>query len=378
MRTRYDVIVIGGGAIGATIAWRLGQSGRTVLLLERGRVGSEASSAAAGMLGAQLEVQETGPFYQLCLESRALYREFAAELLEETGIDIELVHNGILHLAADEAQAETLRERMTWQVADGGRAQWLDAQELAAWEPALRRCAGALYLPDDSNVLPARVAAAVGRAAARRGQVVEGANVIGVETYGTGVRVRTTECAYEADHVVIAAGAWADQVLQGTGSRFGIEPVKGQLFALRPPLDVRLTRTIFADDVYLVPKRDGTVFVGATEEHGTGYDKDVTLAGLQALFRAATRVVPDLARAQFVRAWVGLRPGSTSMLPAIGPIPGAPGIFVAVGHFRNGILLTPITAEIIRSHLDGMAIPPRWQAFLPARQVLLNETTTQS
>lgn len=365
----FDVIVIGGGAIGSTIAWRLGQTGRKVLLLERGQLGCEASSAAAGMLGAQLEVKQAGPFYQLCLESRSMYPSFASELLEETGIDIQYVANGILHLATSEIEAAMLRDRLKWQTSHGGTAEWMNASTVQELEPVLSSVHGALFLSDDGNVYAPHVARASGVAAKKRATVVEGADVKSIEPAPDHVTVRTGTDVFRANHVVVAAGAWADEVLQGAHTKFGIAPVKGQLCSIRSTDGRGLTKTIFSDDVYLVPKLGGSIVVGATEEHNAGFNRTVTIDALHTLMSAVRRIAPGLADAQFEKAWIGLRPNSSTGLPAIGPTSNHPRVHVAVGHFRNGILLAPITARMVVAGIDEQPYPALWEAFTPAHMI---------
>ncbi len=365
MQNLYDVIVIGGGAIGSAIAWRLGQSGQKTLLLERGQLGGEASSAAAGMLGAQLEVNSPGPFFHLCLESRSLYRSFASELYEETGIDVQYNENGILRIAASEDEAETLKSCMKWQKEAGGQAQWLNESEAIEFEPAVSAKFGALFLPQDGNIMAPLVSRALGAAAMKRATVIEGADVTNIRLKDDHVEVLTPSALYAAEKVVVAAGAWADKVLETAGATFGISPVKGQMFSMRPTGQVKLTRTIFRDHAYLVPKRDGTIVVGATEEHQAGYNRHVTVDALAALFSAARTIAPGLKDAKFERAWIGLRPKSKSGLPAIGPVSCNSRLHVAVGHFRNGILLTPLTAKMVTAHINNEPISDLWSHFVP-------------
>ncbi|MBX5437827.1 MAG: glycine oxidase ThiO [Alicyclobacillaceae bacterium] len=363
--SNYDVIVVGGGVIGCTIGWRLGQTGRRVLLLERGRLGAEASSAAAGMLGAQLEVSSPGPFFRLCLESRRLYPAFAEALLEETGIDIQLSPMGILRLAADAAEAQRLRQTLEWQQACGGRGEWWEEGQVRQAERVLAATAGALYLPDDHNVSAPLLARAVAAAAGRRCEVVEGDPVWRVTPAAGGVQVQTASAVYHAETAVIAAGAWSEALLAEWDWRPRIQPVKGQILSVRPQPGASVRHTVFADGVYLVPKRDGSIVVGATEEHGAGFDKALTADGVGALLDLLRRVAPGLRNARLERAWSGLRPGSPEGRPLIGPVPGVPGVWAATGHFRNGILLAPVTAEMVRRGLDGEAWPDSWQSFRP-------------
>ncbi|MFD1673909.1 glycine oxidase ThiO [Alicyclobacillus fodiniaquatilis] len=379
MQDVFDVIVIGGGAIGATSAWRLAQTGRRVLLLDKTRLGSEASSAAAGMLGAQLEVAEPGPFYHLCLESRALYQGFVDELFDATGIDAQLTHNGILHLAYTAAEAEALQNRRIWQTSAGAKAEWLDSKTVAELEPALSACLGALLLPDDSNVYAPLLVQALAVAAKQTCTVMEGVEVTDIEPHPShGYTVLTPTGNYAGESVVITAGAWAQRLLQPFSTPCAIQPVKGQLLSIRPRHAQRFRHTIFSDDVYLVPKRDGTVVVGATEEHDAGFNRDVTADALLSLLSAAHHIAPALKDAVFERSWTGLRPGSPNGQPWIGEVAQFPGLHVAVGHFRNGILLSPVTGNMVVKSVTGEAWPTRWQPFHVAgaasRGVLQNES----
>jgi glycine oxidase len=179
------------------------------------------------------------------------------------------------------------------------------------------------------------------------------------------VTVVTATDVYHAGHAVVAAGAWAKPLLRQAGVESGIYPVKGQLLALRPKWGRQLSRTIVTEDVYLVPKRDGTVVVGATEEHGAGFNRDLTGDALAALLSAALKTAPGLQEAVFERGWVGLRPGTLHGQPWIGPLPGKERLLLAVGHFRNGILLSPITAEMLTAAIDGLVWPELWRSFLP-------------
>ncbi len=365
MQQTYDVIVVGGGAIGSAIAWRLGQSGRKVLLLERGQLGTEASSAAGGMLGAQLEVGAPGPLYHLCLESRSLYQDFTRELFEETGMDAQYAENGILRIPVSEEEASELKACMAWQIQSGGQAEWLNERDVLELEPEVLAPYGGLLLPKDGNVSAPLLSRALGAAAVKRAHVVEGAEVTTISLKETHVEVETPNAVYIGEQVVVAAGAWADKVLQSTNTRFGISPVKGQIFAIRPTDDARLTRTIFRNHAYLVPKRDGTIVVGATEEHDAGYNRHVTVEALANLFTSLREIAPNLAKAKFERAWVGFRPKPEALKPAIGLVPGNPRLSVAVGHFRNGILLTPVTAKIILSQMEQETQKEVWAAFAP-------------
>lgn len=370
LSTSYDVIVVGGGVIGASVAWRLGQSGRRVLLLERGRIGGEATRAAAGMLGAQLEVGEPGPFFHLCIESRRAYRAFAEELLDDTGVDVQLAHNGILHLASGEDEVAALQDRLSWQRDAGVRGDWWTAAEVQRSEPMVGRNLGAAFLPDDGNISAPLLARALGIAAAQRTEVVEGAEVHAIVPSPESVRVDTHHHSYVAEHVVVAAGAWSKPFLNQVGFDFPVYPAKGQMMSILPRRGHGLRHTVFSQHAYLVPKRDGTIVVGATEDHQSGYNRDVTVDALAYLAAALERIAPGLKDAAFEAAWMGHRPASPNGFPVIGPVPGNSRVMVAAGHFRNGVVLAPITAEMVAAHLDQQAWSTTWQAFLPEQAVI--------
>ena len=373
MTELFDVVVIGGGVIGMTSAWRLAQTGRRVLLLERDRTGAEASSAAAGMLGAQLEVSEPGPFYELCLESRSLYQAFIDELLEYTGVDAQLIHNGIYQIAFTQDEVCALQKQMKWQIRGGARAEFLSSTEVTHEEPTVAENYGALYLPDDSNVYAPLLTRALSVAVKKSCTVVEGAEVTAIRPQSTGDFVVSAQNeTYVAGAVVVAAGAWAQRLLPSFPGQ--IQPVKGQLLAIRPR-QATLKHTLFNDHAYLVPKRDGTIVVGATEDREAGYNRDVTTDAIQCLLSSVKRIAPGLCDATFERSWIGLRPGSSDPHPWIGQLAASPGLHVAVGHFRNGILLAPVTANMLVDSVEGRPWPSHWQAFHPERASEKNEVT---
>lgn len=316
------------------------------------------------MLGAQLECAEPGPFYHLCLESRGLYQDFVDELYETTGIDAQLTHNGILQLAYTDDEVRMQKAQMEWQTTNGSRAEWLKAEVIAELEPTVAPGLGGLWLPDDSNVNARLLAEALGVAVHRTCTVVEGAPVSGIHPRaGGGYTVETPTGGYAGESVVVAAGAWASQLIQPFLSTYAIEPVKGQLLAIRPRHGRRLIRTVFSNHMYLVPKCDGTIVVGATEERGAGFNREVTIDAVMSLLSAVHRIAPGLQDAVFERTWMGLRPGSPTGVPLIGELPNFPGLHVAIGHFRNGILLAPVTGHMMVKSVGHEVWPERWTAF---------------
>ncbi|MBW3629493.1 MAG: glycine oxidase ThiO [Gemmatimonadetes bacterium] len=349
-----DVLVIGGGVIGCAIARRLARDGVRTLLLERDEPGTHASWAAAGMLSPLVEAEEPGPFLSLLLESRRLFPEFARELLSETGTEVGYRDEGALYVGFTGADVLTLEERYRWQSAAGLPVQRLSGAEARELEPGLAGgVRGALRFPEDHQVdnrllagalrMAAVTAGAEIRAGVEVGEVlVEGARAVGVRTT-MGERI-------DAAAVVIAAGSWAG-ALRGLPHAVPVSPVHGQLIALKttPPL---FRHVVHSPRVYLVPRADGRLIVGATVEQ-VGFRKAVTPAGILSLLGPALEAAPTLADAPLVESWSGLRPGTPDALPILGPDRDVAGLHYATGHYRNGILLAPITADIIAESIGG-------------------------
>ena len=360
---RPDVVVVGGGVIGCSIAESLAVEGVRVRLLERGDVGAEASGAAAGMLAPVGEAHGDGPLLRMGLESLARFPALCARLEEEVGVDAELESSGALHVAIDEAARARFAARFARLPADlppGAAPAWLDLDGLpSGLAEAAPAIAGAFETSFAKHLRPPLLVRALESAARRKGVEIEtGASVHGLRVAGDRVTgVETNTGRVEADAVVVAAGPWTPSLLERAvpdtirAGGVAIEPVRGQILSLAPPLPP--VREILWDEaVYLVPKRDGQWVVGATEEQ-VGFDRRVTADGVATLVARAKRLVPALGDARFDRAWAGLRPVSADGLPWIGALEECAGLFVAAGHGRNGILLSPITAERIRDAVLG-------------------------
>jgi glycine oxidase len=343
-----DIAVIGGGIMGCAVALRLRQRGARVTVIERGIPGAEASSAAAGILGPQMEAEGPGPLLDLGLRSRALYPALAEELREATGIDVGYDRSGVLAAALDDTGERELAARRVWQLAAGLRASALTGDEARAREPALGPdVRAARELPDDGQVNARELARAFSQAAAgagarflsgryvRRVAIAAGA-VTGVELDGD---------VLPAGAVVVAAGSWSGLV-EGAGVPASVvRPARGQLVSIetRPPL-FRHVVSVHGRG-YLVPRRDGTVLAGSTVEMA-GFRKQVTVGGLASILTLARTLVPALADAEVTGSWSNFRPYTEDHLPVLG-VTGVRGLVLATGHFRNGILLAPITAIAI-------------------------------
>ena len=359
-RSSPDVAIVGGGVIGCAVAHALAKAGTRVVVLERDRIAAEASSAAAGMLAPLAEGTTAGPFLDLALASLSRFAPLAEELRGATGMDIELLMPGLLRLALDYAEAAAYQAGLAWQRELGLPLRWLDPVEVLALEPLVTRdVRGAVYSEAELQVNPPRLTEALARAAAKLGAEFRlGAVVRGLLRDGERVvGVRLADDELRAGHVVLAAGAWAAACGDWLGVPLPVEPVKGQMLAVSMPPGSAAPRgalyhTLYASNGYVVPKADGSIYVGATVERA-GYDRRVTVAGIGKLLALLPRIAPSLSDATFVRAWAGLRPGTPDHLPILGPVPGLEGISLATGHYRNGILLAPITGELIAQVVLG-------------------------
>jgi glycine oxidase len=363
-----DAVVAGGGVVGSAIAHALAREGLSVCLLERGRLATQASGAAAGMLSPGGEADGPGPGLRLALQSLRAFPELCAELRERSGIDPELEVSGTLRVAFSTGEAAALRARAA--ALRECRLEWLDERATRDAEPRLAPgAAGAVLAPEEGHVRSALLAQAYAGAAAALGARVEtGVAVQGLLLEGSrAVGVRTAAGDFHAGWVVVATGAFSGDLgawLHGAWAP-PVEPIRGQILSLdgpRPPL--RQVR--WGEDCYLVPRRDGSVVVGATMER-VGFDCRVTAAGLRGLLDAAPRLVPALADAGFRAGWAGLRPGSPDGQPGVGPVPGFERLLVAVGHHRSGVLLSPVTARIAADLVAGKELSPEARALDPAR-----------
>ena len=363
-RLSCDVVVIGGGVIGLSVAWRLQQTGASVTLLERGQVGGQATGAAAGMLAPLAEAKGAGPFVELGLSSLQRYPAFVDALREETGLDPELIGPGMLRVAHTLSEVESLSQEFAWQRTAGLPMEWLESAETRALEPALSPdILAAVLSVRERNVEPRRLVRALAQACGRRGvRIMENTSVLGFTTGETRVtKVRTQAECISCGSIVVAGGAWSESIAGWLRVRLPVFPVRGQILALSclpPPM----RHTLYTHAGYLVPKADGRVVVGATED-SAGFETRPTAQGLLRLLTFAVQLLPALANAPFESAWAGLRPASADGFPILGCLPGWENAHVAAGHFRNGILLAPITGEILAQEILGGAAFPLPAAF---------------
>jgi glycine oxidase len=360
-----DVIVIGAGVIGSAVAHALARRGASVLVLERDRPAAHASGAAAGMLAPFTESHAEGPLLEIGARALERLRTVVEEVRDVSGIDPAFVERGILRVAGEE-EAALLRERAAKLEPHGLR--WMDRQELHSLEPGVTaEAAGAIWSPNEGHLDPGLFTRSLVGAALARGARLE----VGLPVHSLWIErgrargVRTADGLRDGSNVVICAGAWS-RIFEGElALEIPVDPVRGQMIELEAP--GRASRPIlWGSAAYLVPRRDGTLLVGATVER-VGFDATVTAGGIESLLSGARAILPEAEGWRFRGARAGLRPATPDGLPLVGPIPGIHGVWLATGHHRNGILLAAATGEMIA---EGIAtgVACRETSFLsPAR-----------
>ena len=352
-----DVLIIGGGVIGLSIARELHKRGaKKVSVIDRGPIGREASWAAAGMLAPNIETDSDLDFHKFGIESLELYPKFAAELLEETGIDIELDRSGTLCLAFSE-ESIALQKTYARQQGRNVAVEILSSEELHRLEPSISSDVHtALFYPNDWQVENRKLVEALREYAQQSGiNIVENIEVSELLIEDRRVRgARTFAGEFRADTTVIATGAWTSHIKIGDISMpVSVKPIRGQMLSFS--LNERLLRhVVYSHRGYLVPRNDGRILVGATVED-VGFDKTVSDEGIDELTHAAVEILPRLADTRIGETWAGLRPFADDGLPVLGDIPGWENVIVATAHYRNGILLAPKTGEIVADRIiDGI------------------------
>jgi glycine oxidase len=358
----FDAIVVGAGVIGLTCAWRAAQRGLDVVVLDRSTPAAGATGAAAGMLApiGELTFGEQR-LLELTLAAAERYPGFVAELEELSGSDTGYDRRGALHVALDRDESAQLRRRHQLQRSLGLEADWLTPRRCRDLEPGLAPSITAgVHAPNEGAIDPRALCAALLAALEREGaELRSGAAVNEAVIEGGRIEGVRTEAGEEvlASHVVLANGCWAGQSdWLPRHARPQVRPVKGQILTLRGSAEEPVCERIVASErVYLVPRSDGRLIVGATVEE-RGFDTAVTAGGVLELLREAYRLLPEIAELKLVEATAGLRPGTPDNLPLIGD--GAlEGLVLATGHYRNGVLLAPLTADRVADVLVGAEVP---------------------
>lgn len=363
-----SVAVIGGGIIGCATAADLARRGCRVTLLERASPGAEASSAAAGLLAPLGPSPEPGPFHRLAIESWRLYPRVASDLRQVTGVDVEHMTAGTLYPLHTPQEIEAAHLRRAWPLAKEFGVEVVEGTDLRALEPALSKdVTAARLVRGDHWVNNQRLVTAYAAAAAALGVTVRtGAEVSRILIEGGRARgVLVDGETILADAVLLAAGAWSGALAASIGLRLPVAPVRGQMLAVSnvPPL---ITHALHGDEIYVVPRPSGEILIGATVEHA-GFLREVTPDGLGSLIADAVALVPEIGRRSVTRSWCGFRPWVPDGQPVLGPWPDVAGLFAATAHYRNGILMAPITAALLtRCIVDGET-PAALTPFLPAR-----------
>ncbi len=357
-----DVVIVGGGIIGMAIAWRACQRGMKVTVLERDMAGQATSSVAAGMLAPVVEVEfgDAGRrLLELGLRSAEMWSTFASELEADTGASVGLMGTGTLLVARDDDDARELERQLVFRQSLGLAVERLRPSEAREREPALAPTVRlALEAPEDHSVDPRRVVSALRTACESAGvELREHTPVARIELDAVGARITGVALRggehLAAGQVVLAAGPWSGQI-EGlpVGAGVPVRPVKGQILRLRDPAGPGLLRRVLRfGGGYLVPREDGRYVLGATVEE-RGFELAATAGGVYELLRDAHELVPGISELEVEELSVGLRPGTPDNGPAIGPA-SVQGLIWATGHYRNGILLAPLTAQLVGDLLSG-------------------------
>jgi glycine oxidase len=350
-----DVVIVGGGVIGCSIAYQLAKQGVRATVLERGRFGSGASGATAGVIGPLWHLDPAHKaVFGLGMRSLDLFPQLASELAE-AGVDPEFQHRGILKVAFAPKEVDELKQNLTWQGELGLGVRWLDAPEIRELEPEMDDgVLGGVFSPREGCINGQRLVDALVHAATLLGAMfLEETEVTGLEISGQSVvGVRTLTGYYECGHTVLAAGPWTGIAGRWLPQALPISPVKGQRILLRKPgfLPKCPVRSF---EGYVVPQANGSLLVAATREEGA-FDVRITANAIRQLVATAIGLFPALEDASFVGARAGVRPGSPDGIPIMGPVPGWDGVSVACGHDHAGVMLSPGSAELVARYiLDG-------------------------
>lgn len=364
-RSATDALIIGGGVIGLSMAYELSRRGATVRVLEQSQFGREASWAGAGILPPGNLHSANNPEGQLRGFSHQLWPEWTQRLRDETGIDTGYRNCGAI--AVDSGDNENLQSEVSQLKSQGIHAVALSREELESLEPALSPAIPAgIHLKDTSQVRNPRHLKALRAACSQRGvELLSGESVLEVVAEDDRADgVRSTGGFYPADSICIACGAWSARLLEPFGITVNIVPVRGQIVLLSQESPL-FRHVIESGPRYLVPRPDGRVLIGSTEEW-VGFDKRNTASAVAELIEFATQLVPGLADATLERTWAGLRPGSPNGLPYLGLVGQMENLYVAAGHFRSGLQMSPGTATVMTELMLGHEPTIPLSAFSPS------------
>jgi glycine oxidase ThiO len=361
-----EVLVVGGGIVGAACARALAHRGVTVTVVEAGPKTGAATQAAAGMLAPFAEALPEDPVLSFNVRARDLYRDLAPQLKEETGIDIGLWNEGILQVVFSEEEATAAKGEIAWQRQSGFMADWLTPDELREHAPGIApEALGAAFAPEDGALEPVLLRDALLDSAESRGaRLIQGERVDEVLIEGGAITgVRTTATHIECGALVLAAGCWSGRIV-GLPRPVSVEPIRGQMVSLDWPMEE--PRIIAYGGGGYVVFRGGEALAGSTMEH-VGFDASVTSGGVNHLLDIARRLFPPLRETSVRRTWAGLRPGTPDGRPMLGRDPEIPNLWYATGHGRNGILLAGITGEVLAQLFLGEEVEHELEPLDPGR-----------
>jgi glycine oxidase len=363
-----DIIVVGAGIVGCAVGCELARRGASVQIVEERGAGMGATQAAAGILAPHIEMSSPNAFLDLAIRSLNLFDDFIARTQADSGISVRYRRTGTLQVATTEEGMRELRNAAARLEAQHVVLGLLDSQTVLAEEPHLSRdVVGGLVVPLHGFVAATDLVRALASAARRHGaQVIEGSRVRRIAPTEGEVIVETDRGPLTGSAVVLAAGSWSGRIeIVGLPARPPIRPIRGQLVELawKGPM---MRRVVWSDRCYLVPWDDGALLVGATVEDA-GFDERTTAAGVRDLLDAACEIAPAAWTASFVEARAGLRPACGDHLPIIGASHSLPNLMFATGHYRNGILLAPITAMLVADAMLDDRVDPALAAVGPAR-----------
>jgi glycine oxidase len=353
-----DVVVIGAGVIGVSVADALAQRGANVRVLDMRSPGRGASAASAGVLAPFIEAGagSDATLLELCERSFAMFDDFVASARERSRRAIEFTRCGTVQVALDPSQADRLQTSRAWLDTRGIECMWHDGDVASRVDPAVApSVVAALEIPAHAFVRVGDLVQALVLSARQCGAIFESpVEAAAIAPAGTAIEVRAGTRRYHADRVVVAAGSWSGRIAVQGASLPRVVPVRGQLLHLEWRERIRPSRIVWGEGCYVVPWSDDSVLVGATVEDA-GFDESTSLDGIRSLMDAAVAVLPGARTAALREVRVGLRPMAPGGLPFIGPLPEMPAVCVASGHYRNGILLAPLTASLVAdSILEGV------------------------
>lgn len=364
----HEIIVVGAGIVGCAIAYEFARRGASVHIVERRTPGMGATRAAAGILAPYVEGRSSSEYLHLLVRGLSLFDDFIAGVQADSGIAIPYRRTGTVQVGVSDAGIRELRDTAGRLDSQGVVHSLVDAQTVRTQEPHLSHdVLGALIVPSHGFVAAGELMRALGNAARRHGaQVTEATCVRRIAPDGPDLIVETDHGRLSGSAVVLAAGSWSGQIaITGLRARLPVRPIRGQLLRLawKGPA---FHRVIWSDRCYVVPWDDGTLLVGATMEDA-GFDEGTTVAGVRDLLEAACEIIPGAWRAAFLDARAGLRPATTDLLPIIGASRVIPNLIYATGHYRNGILLAPLTATLVADAVLDNRIDPALAALSPQR-----------